>query len=140
MKFSKMARKCFKPNNLSNLLLIVVVVVALFLLIKFFINKQNNDNDEGFEGQKTLLLNHMTGCGHCEKLMPDWNKCEKQNKSNIKMKKVEVNEDPSYAKKYDVQGFPTILLLDSNGEKLDTYDGPRTLDGLLSYLKSKTKL
>jgi len=41
-------------------------------------------------------------------------------------------------KKYGVEGFPTILLLDSNGKKLDTYSGPRNAQGLLDYCKKNS--
>ena len=132
MKFSRMAKKCLKPKNLTKLLVLVVVVVALGLLINFFMNKH-----EGFSGNghKTLLLNHMNGCGHCERLMPEWDKFVSENNTDIKTKKVEVNEDPSVAKKYKVDGFPTILLIGPNGDKLETYNGERTSSGLLSYAK-----
>ena len=45
-----------------------------------------------------------------------------------------MSEDPSLMDKYKVDGFPTILLLGENGKKLETYDGPRTADGLSKLL------
>jgi len=93
---------------------------------------------EGFKGRKELLLLHMEGCGHCVKLMPEWDKFTKMNDTSIKTKAVEKDEDSSLMKKYDVGGFPTILLLDSEGNKLDTYGGARTAKGLLDYCQQKS--
>ena len=46
---------------------------------------------------------------------------------------VEKDEDRSLVKRYGVEGFPTILLVDSNGDKIKTYNGPRTSQGLLDF-------
>jgi thiol-disulfide isomerase/thioredoxin len=132
MKVARSVRKFLKPKNLNNLLVTIVVIGLLYFLIKYLMKSR-----EGFEGHTTLLLNHMKGCGHCEELMPEWDKFESQNDTIIKTKKVEVNDDPSVAKKYGVKGFPTILLIGPTGEKLDTYEGTRDSNGLLSYVKSK---
>ena len=88
---------------------------------------------EGFKGRKELLLLHMEGCPHCVKLMPEWDKFKEMNDTSITTKVVEKDEDRSLVKKYGVEGFPTILLLDSNGNKLKTYNGPRTSQGLLDF-------
>ena len=134
MKLLKKVSKCLKPKNLYKILLAILLVLLLFLLVKQLM--KSREGLEGQNNQKTLLLCHMNGCGHCDKLMPDWDKFARGNKTDILTKKVEVGDDPSYAKKYKVEGFPTILLLGSNGEKLDTYEGPRTLSGLKSYAES----
>ena len=130
MKLSKKLSKYLNPKILCKILLAVLLVLVLFLLVKYLMRSR-----EGFDGQKTLLLCHMNGCGHCDQLMPEWDSFARENKTDVLTKKVEANEDSSLMKKHEVEGFPTILLLGSNGEKLDTYDGDRTKDGLLSYLE-----
>ena len=93
---------------------------------------------EGFEGRKSMLLLHMEGCPHCVELMPEWNKFTKMNNTSIETKSVEMNEDRSLVKKYDVDGFPTILLLNSNGDKIKTYDGPRNSEGLIDFCRQNS--
>lgn len=127
MKLSNM-KALLKPTTLFGLLAITSVIVAFNCYTR---------TREGFDGPKELLLLHMNGCGHCEKLMPEWKKFVANNDTNIKTRDVEMNEDPDLIKKHNVKGFPTILLLGENGKKLDTYDGPRTSDGLLNYCKTK---
>ena len=58
---------------------------------------------------------------------------DRTNNTSIVTKSVEKDDDRALVKRYGVEGFPTILLLDSNGKKLDTYSGPRTTKGLLDY-------
>jgi thioredoxin-related protein len=85
------------------------------------------------KGRKELLLLHMEGCPHCVKLLPEWDNFTNMNDTNITTKSVERNDDQALVKRYGVKGFPTILLLDENGDKLKTYDGPRTAQGLLDF-------
>ena len=85
-----------------------------------------------------MLLLHMEGCPHCVELMPEWNKFTKMNDTSIQTKSVEMNEDKSLVKKYNVDGFPTILLLNSNGDKIKTYDGERTSQGLLNFCRQNS--
>lgn len=123
MKLSQYAKttiKCF---------LIFVIAINLF----GYVLPLNGVTTEGFKGRKSLLLLHMEGCGHCKKLMPAWDKFAETNNTSIVTKSVEKDDDRALVKRYGVEGFPTILLLDSNGKKLDTYSGPRTTKGLLDY-------
>ena len=85
------------------------------------------------KGRKELLLLHMEGCPHCVKLLPEWDNFTKMNDTSIVTKSVERNDDQALVKRYGVKGFPTILLLDENGDKLKTYNGPRTAQGLLDF-------
>ena len=126
MKFSKI-KNLLKPNKLIGTLIVLGVIYLLFTNFKVF---------EGFgTGEPTtLLLLHMNGCGHCKKLMPEWdNFMRNNNNSGLIIKSVEMDEDPSLAKRYNVEGLPTILLLDENGEKIETYEGERTASALTEY-------
>ena len=128
MKLSQYAKttiKCF---------LIFVIAINLF----GYVLPLNGATTEGFKGRKSLLLLHMEGCGHCKKLMPEWDKFAETNNTSIITKSVEKDDDRALVKRYGVKGFPTILLLDSNGKKLDTYGGPRTAKGLLDYCQQNS--
>ena len=129
MKFSTYFNKFYKSFfNVKTCGITLLVIFLAYVLIHF---KQR----EGFEGRKELLLLHMEGCPHCVKLMPEWKKFISMNNTSIIPKAVEKDEDSSLVKKYNVTGFPTILLLDKNGIKLETYEGPRTAEGLLDFCK-----
>lgn len=84
-------------------------------------------------GGKTLVMFHMNGCGHCVKLMPEWNAFEKENNTGILTKKMERGEAGDLLEKHNISGFPTILLLDHKNNKVADYGGERTKKGLLAF-------
>lgn len=117
-----------------------LVIVGLFFGIGFKIGSittQQVIGKEGMSGNKELVLVYMNGCGHCEKMMPEWEKARKNNHSGIKMRKVEMNQKDgkNLCKRYNIQGFPTIILLEK-GKKVKYYEGERNEVGLIKFLKS----
>jgi len=123
----------------KNSLKCFLIFVIAFNLVGYVLSLiRNGAAKEGFKGRKSLLLLHMEGCPHCVKLMPEWDKFTKMNNTSITTKAVEKDDDRALVKRYGVEGFPTILLLDSNGKKLDTYNGPRNAQGLLDYCQQNS--
>ena len=107
---------------------------VIFNQLQIISNKYSREN---FEGPKELVMFHMTGCGHCKDFMPHWNAATKANSTSITMRALERGDQGAQEliKKHNISGFPTVLLL-GGGEKLDTYGGPRTKEGVLSFCKS----
>jgi len=128
MKISKETKE-----YMMGLLVFIVVWNIIYPMLDFYKSRQ-----EGYTGKKSLLLLHMEGCSHCVKLMPEWDKFTNMNNTSITAKAVEKDDDRALVKRYGVQGFPTILLLDSNGKKLDTYSGDRNAQGLLAYCQQNS--
>ena len=75
-----------------------------------------------------MVLFHWNKCGHCKKMMPEWNAFSSSYKGPIKVEKIEQSEKPELIKKLGVKSFPTIMLLDKNNNKLKEYDGERTAE------------
>jgi thioredoxin-like negative regulator of GroEL len=124
-------------SRCGNLSRINLVLAAVLLTIMFgAIFNGTKQNSEGLANQKEFVLVHMTGCGHCKTLMPEWKSAEKDNNTGISMRAVEMNEGdgPELCKKHNITGFPTILLLE-NGKKVADYNGERNKDGLLKFLQ-----
>jgi len=90
---------------------------------------------EGFTGQgKEFTLFYWEDCGHCKKMMPEWDKFMKSNSNKgVKVNKVEKDENPSLMNKMGVEGFPTILLT-KNGSVIQPYDGERTAEAFQSFI------
>jgi thiol-disulfide isomerase/thioredoxin len=112
-----------------------IIIYSLIFIIGLHIIIPCCSSREGFGGKKELLFLTMDGCGFCKKFMPEWKKFLGLNNTSISTKMVEKDEDKSLVKKHGVSGFPSVLLLDSGGNKLKTYDGPRTSQGLLDFCK-----
>ena len=88
---------------------------------------------ENFGNPKELVYFHMNGCGHCKRFTPIWDDFSGKYKGDIKLKKLERNEAEDMLSKYEIQGFPTILLLDEQGNK-KVFEGERSVSGLESFI------
>jgi thioredoxin-like negative regulator of GroEL len=121
-------KSLFKPKFLIGLFCVVSMIVLWNYMSK---------NREGLDSGKELVLVHMNNCGHCKKMMPEWKKCKKQNNTGIKIVDYEMNttKGKDLVKKHNINGFPTILLIE-NGKKLDTYNGERTSESILEFMKN----
>lgn len=78
----------------------------------------------------------MDGCPHCDKAMPAWEDFSSST-TVVDTTKIESKEDPEFMKKMDVQGYPTFLLLDAGGNKLEEYEGDRSSVDLERFAKEK---
>jgi len=124
MKVSKCLKKLCKSK---------ILLVAILLFVGYIVFKKLRSRSENFEGPKKLTYFYMNGCGHCDKFTPEWDKWMRINKSdNITGIKLEQGDAQDLVKKHDVTGFPTVLLLGDNDQKIP-YEGPRTVDGLTSF-------
>ena len=83
---------------------------------------------------KQLVLFYAPWCPHCKNMLPEWDKFAETNRSNVEAKKVNSEEQPALIKEYDVQGFPTILLLDANGKTIATYEGGRDAKSFADFV------
>lgn len=102
-----------------------------------------------------LYLFYTTWCPHCTKIRcshnsatddrpngqphkdSEWGKVfyQCQNDKSLKTKPVEVDADKStLSKKYNVSGFPTIILVKSDGTVME-YDGQNQSDDILNFVK-----
>ena len=66
----------------------------------------------------------MNGCPHCVNMMPEWDKFAKLNPGVTE--KHEASDAQELTKKLKITGFPTIMLLDKQNNKVKAYDGGRT--------------
>lgn len=90
-------------------------------------------------GECIVALFYADWCPHCVKFKPDFKKAKaamdgKKHKSNtMRFEMVDCDKYKDLSKKYDVSGFPTVKLLNSNGADVE-YDGERSFEGLKKYL------
>lgn len=75
-------------------------------------------------------------CGHCKKLAPEWESAANQLSGIVKLGAVDATLHTDLAKKYNIQGYPTIKLYmpHSNGVSID-YNGGRTANDIVTYGK-----
>ena len=115
-----------------------VIVVLLFIAARWTYRTVLYSNYtgrylEGFGNGSSLTYFHMNGCPHCTKFNPVWEKFSEGYNGSLDLKKVEAKEMSAQEKSLGIQGFPTIMVVDSNGKKEADYDGPRTAEGLKAF-------
>ena len=128
-------KKPFESLLFLGALLLVIVTVLYLFKINFGIENFGIENFEN-EKSKKLVYFYMKGCGHCEKFSPIWDEFSNNNKSSIKTYKLERTEAGDKINKYDIKGFPTILLIGENNEKIKEYDDQRTVEALTKFVNA----
>jgi glutaredoxin len=111
-----------------------------------------NKDDEKLEDvmsmcDKSVIKFYMNGCPHCVNMQSAWedlcnsgeiqNYCDETGCS-IGMIEVESNSiTDAQSKKYGIQGFPHIILVDKNGNVKEVFGKERTSENLVSFAKTK---
>lgn len=94
--------------------------------------------DENFESEvlnseKTVIVDfYADWCGPCKMQSPIMEAIANEN-PNIKVGKLNVDENPNSAVKYDVMSIPTILII-KNGNVIKEFVGLTDKEEILKYL------
>ncbi|KAJ0246961.1 Protein disulfide isomerase-like 1-3 [Hirschfeldia incana] len=75
-------------------------------------------------------------CGACQALAPEYAAAATELKGVAALAKIDATEEGDLAQKYEIQGFPTVFLF-VDGEMRKTYEGERTKDGIVTWMKKK---
>lgn len=90
---------------------------------------------ESFLEQESLVAGavvylYMNGCGWCERFHPVWQDFASRYQGPLQLRKIEAS-DPEAAR-YDVAGYPTVLLVRSDGSTAK-FSGDRTVENLMQF-------
>ena len=133
--------KSFKKKIKNNTLLFILLGYVFFRIFKLCNTVEGFESkpasfDKDVSGGKKLVWFYADWCGHCKRMKKEWDTAS--NKVNGKMVKIDLGDDNSetqkITEKYNIKGFPTILLL-HNGEKQDEYNNERTAEAFEAYCK-----
>jgi hypothetical protein len=111
------------------LILITLLLVMVLLRSRMY---------EGFEEELSVVICKADWCGHCQKAAPEFQKMvaasplKLSNGKTATVKMLDADKDKEEMNKYNVRGFPTILIV-KGGENIE-YPGERTYDGVLDFM------
>ncbi|KAF5746122.1 protein disulfide isomerase-like 2-3 [Tripterygium wilfordii] len=72
-------------------------------------------------------------CGHCKKLAPEWKKASNNLNGKVKLGHVDCDAEQSLMRRFNVQGFPTILVFGADKDAPSPYEGARTASAIESF-------
>lgn len=103
-------------------------------------------SDETFEHLTQASTGATTGdwfikfyapwCGHCKRLEPTWRELAASIGHKINIAKVNVDDNPSTAERFDIKGFPTLVFL-RRGKYYKYTSSDRTLGSLEKFVTEK---
>ena len=136
-KLSKKIKFLTKPSNINKVLFLLGFLLVLFLVHKHFLSQEGFEStpeelEENVAAKKSMVLFHADWCGHCKKLMPQWDQLSSKwndTQDEVQFIKVECGnpkeneEHRKIMEKYNIQGYPTIYTFENGpGEE---YKGAR---------------
>uniref|UniRef100_A0A8C1Y0P1 protein disulfide-isomerase n=1 Tax=Cyprinus carpio TaxID=7962 RepID=A0A8C1Y0P1_CYPCA len=97
----------------------------------------DSDFDRSAAVHETLLVEFFAPwCGHCQRLAPEYEAAATKLKGTLPLAKVDCTVNSETCERFGVSGYPTLKIF-RNGEEAGSYDGPRTADGIVSYMKKQ---
>ncbi|MBA0560548.1 hypothetical protein Golob_017437, partial [Gossypium lobatum] len=72
-------------------------------------------------------------CGHCKRLAPEWKRAANNLKGKVKLGHVDCDSEKSLMSRFNVQGFPTILVFGADKDSSVPYEGARTASAIESF-------
>ena len=108
----------------------ILVIAIIIKLVMYCLTK----NVETMSNPKELIYFYWDKCGHCKDFTPIWDEFAAKYKGPLKLKKLETKEAGELTEKFNIEGYPTIILVDEQGQHKE-FDGERTVQGLEVFTK-----
>jgi len=93
--------------------------------------------EEGF----WLIKFYAPWCSHCKKMAPVYERLaahyHRASNAGVSVGKVDGTEESALQTRFNVQGYPTIVLL-HNGRKVADFSGKRTFDSIQAFVSKHT--
>ena len=125
-------KKLLKKLSKLHIFIKLCIAFVLFVVIQHLLQGLIT---ETFGNPTSCTYYHMETCSHCKNFNPIWDDFASTYNGNIALNKIEANDAGDDLQKYNIDGFPTVLLIDEAGQT-KTFYGPRTNEGLTEFLST----
>lgn len=88
--------------------------------------------DAEIEGKDYFVKFYAPWCGHCKRMVPAWSELATEN-PQFNIGKVDCTEHNDICGRYEVRGFPTLILLKADGTTVK-YSGQRNVEEFVTFL------
>ncbi|KAK8951956.1 Protein disulfide isomerase-like 2-3 [Platanthera zijinensis] len=97
------------------------------------LTSQNFDNEVIKSKDLWIVEFFAPWCGHCKKLAPEWKKAANNLKGKVKLGHIDCDAEKSLMSRFNVQGFPTILVFGVDKDSPFPYEGARAASAIESF-------
>ncbi len=120
-------------NFIEDNILFILLCIVLFYVV---LNSQYYSEHFETNNRKKLVLYYAPWCPHCKPVKPIFDELSKiySGSTEVTIKTINGDEEPSLLKEQNVKGYPTIKLF--VGEKSFEYKGERTAEKLQEFIQS----
>ena len=85
---------------------------------------------------RTFVFFHSPDCGHCRAMLPEWEALgERSPPDGCRLGSLDVTLEPAIADRFEVYGFPTLLLLEPSEGQMYEFRGERTVEAFSAFLE-----
>ena len=123
-----------------GLLLITILVILVFICTCIKSEKPKNlaktENMTDKSTQPKLILYYAPWCGYSRAMLPSWNNLitlVTQEKYPVELISVNCEESKQQCEAAKINGFPTVILIKSDGEHVQ-YQGDRSTQSLMNFI------
>ena len=96
---------------------------------------RDNFEEEVLKSDKKVLVDFWaTWCNPCKMMHPVLEKLDKELNGDVKIGKINIDNDPELASKFGVMSIPTFMVFE-NGELKNTLVGTQSLETLKKIMK-----
>lgn len=156
--FFKFAMK-YKFTIILTIIAFNIFILALFIIYRSKIYKHIEGYTSDSIDEVNLIMFHVDWCPHCKTAMPSWNKIVSQyNGVTVNNKKINVisldstdenNTVPIFSNKsvknilnqfningksYSIDGYPTIILADTNNNIIAEFNKSATYENIENFI------
>lgn len=101
----------------------------------------DNFQEEIVNSEKPAILDFWaTWCPHCKRIAPSYDKVAAEYEGKLVVGKVDTDEDPAIAQKYEIEYLPTFVLIDAEGNVLDKVVAPANKAALDEFIQKNLSL
>jgi len=141
-KFNKLSKRFNKLPLLYKIVIILIFAIAIKCLVTYLTkNVESLTNKKLLKKlkkklkKKQLIYFHWEKCGHCKDFNPIWDEFSANYKGPLELKKIETKDAGELTKRFGVNGYPTVILVDEMGKKNKEFKGKRTVESLDTFAK-----
>lgn len=102
--------------------------------------KLTADTFSSFLNENPLVLAEFFApwCGHCKALGPNFaSAADALDPKDIKLAQIDCTEEEQLCQSQGIRGYPTLKVFRGSAENPSDYEGPRSSDGIISYMSKQ---